>query len=81
MSPDETDLTRRAVLRVGAGGALSGMLPAALAAEAEGGEAEKTKQNIYDALGVTRLINAAGTMTALGGSLMPPEVIAAWTEA
>jgi L-seryl-tRNA(Ser) seleniumtransferase len=36
---------------------------------------------IYDRLGVRRVINAAGTFTALGGSLMPPEVIAAWVEA
>ncbi len=60
---------------------MSGMLPAALAGDAEGGQPKKAKQNIYDALGVKRIINAAGTMTALGGSLMPPEVITAWTEA
>lgn len=37
--------------------------------------------NIYESLGVKPLINAAGTFTDLGGSLMAPEVIAAWTEA
>src|SRR5439155_5700906 len=31
--------------------------------------------------GVKRVINATGTVTALGGSLMPPEVVAAWAEA
>jgi len=31
--------------------------------------------NVYTALGVTRRINAAGTLTRLGGSLMAPEVI------
>jgi L-seryl-tRNA(Ser) seleniumtransferase len=31
----------------------------------------------YDALGLARIINADGTKTVLGGSLMPPEVVAA----
>lgn len=35
----------------------------------------------YDKLGVERVINAATTFTALGGSLMPPEVIAAMNAA
>jgi uncharacterized pyridoxal phosphate-dependent enzyme len=30
--------------------------------------------NVYDELGVTTVINGQGTMTVLGGSLMPPEV-------
>jgi D-glucosaminate-6-phosphate ammonia-lyase len=37
--------------------------------------------NIYDRLGVRRRVNAAGTLTRLGGSLMPPEVLEAMTEA
>ena len=37
--------------------------------------------NIYDRFGVRRRINAAGTLTRLGGSLMPPEVIEAMVEA
>lgn len=36
---------------------------------------------VYDELGVRRVINAWGTMTSLGGSLMPPEVVAAMDEA
>jgi L-seryl-tRNA(Ser) seleniumtransferase len=36
---------------------------------------------LYEQLGVTPIINAAGTFTHLGGSLMSPEVIAAWSEA
>jgi len=36
---------------------------------------------VYEALGVKPVINAAGTFTALGGSVMPPEVVAAWVEA
>ena len=31
----------------------------------------------YDALGLSRVINADGTKTVLGGSLIPPEVVAA----
>ncbi len=33
--------------------------------------------NPYEKLGLTRVINAEGTKTVLGGSLMPPEVLAA----
>ena len=39
------------------------------------------KQSIYESLGVTPVINAAGTLTAFGGSLMSPEVVTAWSEA
>jgi L-seryl-tRNA(Ser) seleniumtransferase len=82
MPADDTDLTRRSVLRVGAGGAIGGLLPGALSAGAAGGEQPTAKKpSVYEALGVKRIINAAGTITALGGSLMPPEVVAAWTEA
>ena len=35
----------------------------------------------YDSLGIKRIINATGTVTILGGSIMPPEVVAAWVEA
>ena len=35
------------------------------------------KQSIYELLGVQPIINAAGTFTSLGGSLMPAEVIEA----
>lgn len=37
--------------------------------------------SIYDQLGVRRMINAATTFTAIGGSLMPPEVLEAMREA
>lgn len=36
---------------------------------------------IYDDLGIRRIINANATLTRLGGSLMPPEVLAAMREA
>jgi L-seryl-tRNA(Ser) seleniumtransferase len=80
---DETDLTRRSVLRAGAGGAIGGLLASGAFPDdvVAGEEASGKKPNVYDALGVKRIINAAGTITVLGGSLMPPEVVAAWTEA
>ena len=37
--------------------------------------------DIYDELGVRKVINGNATMTMLGGSLMPPEVTTAMTEA
>jgi D-glucosaminate-6-phosphate ammonia-lyase len=37
--------------------------------------------DVYDRLGVRKRINAAGLLTRLGGSLMPPEVLEAMTEA
>ena len=38
---------------------------------------------IYDELGVRPVINATATLTKLGGSVMPPEVVAAmdWLQA
>lgn len=37
--------------------------------------------SIYKALGVTPIINATGTFTRLGGTLMPPEVVEAMAQA
>ncbi|MEM3693144.1 MAG: aminotransferase class V-fold PLP-dependent enzyme [Candidatus Bathyarchaeia archaeon] len=37
--------------------------------------------SVYEKLGVRKVINAAGTLTMLGGSLMPPEVLEAMNEA
>ena len=41
----------------------------------------RSQDDIYARLGVKRRINAAGTLTRLGGALMAPEVIAAITSA
>jgi L-seryl-tRNA(Ser) seleniumtransferase len=71
-------ITRRGLLKTGAGVALGGMFAGSDLARA----AEKSaKPSIYEAIGVKPVINAQGTMTYLGGSLMPPEVTAAWLEA
>ena len=37
--------------------------------------------DIYDKIGVRKIINAAGNLTTLGGSLMPPQVLEAMEEA
>ena len=72
-------VTRRAVLKAGAGCAVGGMIaPATLTA---GAPTTSPALDVYAALGVKRVINAAGTLTMLGGSLMPPEVVAAWADA
>jgi L-seryl-tRNA(Ser) seleniumtransferase len=70
-------VTRRGLLSGGAGLALAGALapPSAEAAE------KPRTPDPYKALGLAHAINAIGTVTFLGGSLMPPEVVAAWVEA
>jgi L-seryl-tRNA(Ser) seleniumtransferase len=71
-------VTRRGLLQAGAGAALGGMLPAG---EFPSAQAEAGRSSVYEALGVKHVINATGTVTTLGGSLMPPEVVAAWVKA
>lgn len=43
--------------------------------------AESAPADVYRTLGVKPIINAAGSITTLGGSIMPPEVLAAWNAA
>lgn len=63
-------------LGVIAGTALSG--PRLLAAKGQKGTANLVyPNNVYEDLGVTTVINGQGTMTMLGGSLIPAEVEAA----
>jgi L-seryl-tRNA(Ser) seleniumtransferase len=71
-------MTRRGMLQTGAGLALGGVLGQPDAAAAE---PDSAKPSVYEALGVKHVINATGTVTILGGSLMPPEVVAAWVDA
>jgi L-seryl-tRNA(Ser) seleniumtransferase len=71
-------ITRRRMLQGGAGLAASGILAPGAAAEAE---RPPSKSGVYEVLGIKPVINAAGTFTALGGSVMPPEVVAAWADA
>jgi len=75
----DNKINRRALLATGTGGALGGMLAPIVSASAA--EGTQVTPNVYELLGVKPLINAAGTLTALGGSLMPPEVVSAWNAA
>lgn len=43
--------------------------------------ADPLEPSVYEQLGVKTVINAAGTLTEFGGSLMPPEVVAACGQA
>jgi L-seryl-tRNA(Ser) seleniumtransferase len=67
-------ITRRSLLQAGAGLAVGGSLGDASAAGAP-------TRSVYEALGLKHIINATGTVTVLGGSVMPPEVVAAWVDA
>lgn len=40
-----------------------------------------SERGVYEQLGVRRIINGVGTVTRLGGSLMPPEVVEAMAKA
>jgi L-seryl-tRNA(Ser) seleniumtransferase len=79
-APTNTDgvegLTRRELLKAGAGS-----LAILSATEGRAAAWQRAAASPYDALGMKRIINAAGTITVLGGSIMPPEVTAAWLEA
>jgi len=41
----------------------------------------ENKMNIYESLGIRPVINAQATLTRLGGSLMPPDVLDAMNAA
>jgi L-seryl-tRNA(Ser) seleniumtransferase len=73
----ENPMSRRTLMKTGAGGALVGLV----ASEQLDAAAVSNPRDVYAELGVKKIINAAGTFTALGGSIMPPEVQAAWMAA
>ena len=66
--------TRRRFLQATAAATALGARPAKPAATLAG-------DNIYTRLGVRPVINGVGTVTVLGGSIMPPEVVRAMEEA
>jgi L-seryl-tRNA(Ser) seleniumtransferase len=65
---------RRFFGRVGTAGLL-GALPGAAA------KTDQDSMKVYTSLGLRPIINASGTYTHLGGSLMPPEVLDAMNDA
>lgn len=69
-------LTRRRLLETGAGFALGSVL-----GNPNTANSNPAKPSFYESLGVKPVINATGTVTMLGGSIMPPEVVEAWIEA
>ncbi len=71
-------ITRRAALKTAGAGSFYSSLSAGNRTEMQDTE---NVRDVYQMLGVPRIINAAGTITTLGGSLMPPEVTAAWKQA
>jgi uncharacterized pyridoxal phosphate-dependent enzyme len=75
-APVKKKLTRRVLLQAGAGLAVGGVL-----ADSAPALAQAARPSVYEALGVAHVINATGTVTNLGGSIMPPEVVAAWVDA
>ncbi len=70
-------VSRRRVLQTGAGLAAG----SAISADATADPKIEPKPNVYESLGIRTIINAAGTITVFGGSVMPPEVVAAWGDA
>ncbi len=76
MKKNTRKMTRRRLLQAGAGLALGGVL-----ADSAPAAQPAARPGVYEALGVRHVINATGTVTNLGGSVMPPEVVAAWVEA
>lgn len=71
-------LSRRTLLQSSAGG-IAGVVVAMDSPVADAAAAPEF--DVYQALGVKTLINAAGTLTMIGGSLMAPEAVAAYVSA
>jgi L-seryl-tRNA(Ser) seleniumtransferase len=75
---EANEVTRRGVLTTGASLAVSSVFGCP---ESTSAGPSSDPKSVYEAIGVKHVINATGTVTTLVGSLMPPEVIAAWSDA
>ena len=74
----EVTLNRRSVMMTGVGSVVG----AAIASQSTTAAVpERPLDNVYERLGVRSVINAVGTLTVLGGSLMPDEVKQAMEQA
>lgn len=78
MGESPNAMSRRTMLASGASGAIGGVLSSR---DTQAAEDSPVSRDVYRELGIAPIINAAGTITTLGGSLMPPEVTAAWNSA
>ena len=83
VKPESSEvISRRQILIAGTAITATGLSGDALGfQQAESLTKPPTSVPNYETLGVSRVINATGNITALGGSVMPPEVVAAWVEA
>jgi len=81
MQPKHRLLGRRHFLSGAAWFSASPSLLAAAGLERTAASPPRTEDNVYSRLGVPTYINALGTVTRLGGTIMPPEVIRAMDEA
>lgn len=76
---------RRFLSMAGIASGLGNLIPSGVLARAPGnngsGRQNERSYQIYSRLGVHPVINAIGTVTVLGGVIMPPEVVAAMEEA
>src|SRR5690349_17393247 len=73
-------MQRRSFFR-GIAGALAAMPGGQRAASAMAARSEQESMKVYTRIGLRPIINAAGTYTHLGGSLMPQEVLEAMNDA
>ncbi len=71
-------ITRRRLLR---GGATAAVLGATGCSSEPGVEPAVASEDVYRRIGIRPVINGVGTVTVLGGSIMPPEVVDAMAAA
>ncbi len=74
-----SSISRRNLLQGGAAAAALGA--ASCTGEANNAKEASPSEDVYSRLGITPVINGVGTVTNLGGSIMPPEVIDAMVAA
>lgn len=76
---------RQFLSMAGIASVIGNLIPSGILARASGdngsGRKHEPSPEIYSRLGVHPVINAIGTVTILGGVIMPPEVVAAMEEA
>ncbi|MFC1694429.1 hypothetical protein ACFL1R_13110, partial [Candidatus Latescibacterota bacterium] len=74
-------LTRRDLLKGTGVAAFTGIAGLGTQASTAAAATMRSRIPTYKSIGVNTVINCMGTMTHLGGSIMPPDVVAAMVEA